>query len=68
MNTVYIQPLTHRSRSVIRDGPLFNPGTLQWISAQAAHYATVEGPDALRFAVALAGLAYRSSASEEAWE
>lgn len=45
----------HRIRHRTTD-PLFNLGTLQWVTAQAAHYATVEGPDAMRFAIGLAGL------------
>lgn len=32
-------------------GPLFNRGTLQWLTAQAVHYATVEGDQAMRFAL-----------------
>lgn len=48
------------SRSI---GTLFNHGTLQWIAAQSAHYATVPGDKAMRFAIGLAGLAYSSAAT-----
>jgi hypothetical protein len=46
-------------------GPLFNPSTLQWVAAQSAHYATVPGDDAMRFAIGLAGLAFSRDASIE---
>ncbi len=50
-------------RSIHRStGPLFNPGTLQWVAAQSTHYATLPGDDALRFAIGLAGLAYSRDA------
>ena len=46
-------------RSIHRTtGPLFNPGTLQWIAAEAAHFATVSGDDSMRFAICLAGLMF----------
>ena len=56
----------HRSTH-LTTGPLFPSRALQWITAQAAHYATVEGDDAMHFAIGLAGLAYSDRASEEAW-
>jgi hypothetical protein len=59
---------TFGHRAIARaTGPLFPPRALQWVTAQAVHYATVEGPDAMRFAIGLAGLAYSERASEEAW-
>ncbi|MFM0647038.1 hypothetical protein PQR14_22160 [Paraburkholderia bryophila] len=49
---------TGHRRTFTRSGTLFNRGTLQWIAAEAAHFATVDGSDALRFAVGLAGLEF----------
>jgi hypothetical protein len=55
----------HGHRAITRTTrPLFPSGALQWITAQAAHYATVEGPEAMRFAIGLAGLAYSSNAMD----
>jgi hypothetical protein len=71
MNTVHIQPLRSRSRTVIRkDGPLFNQHVLHHLAATAVlhHIPDANEPgDALRWSLALAGLAYSDRASEEAW-
>lgn len=67
MNTVYIQPLTHRSRSVIRKvGPLFDQHVLHHLTATAVlHHIpdACEPGDAVRWSLALAGLAYSRDAS-----
>ena len=57
VGTIHLHPVYQRRRTSIRTtGPLFNRGTLQWVTAQAAHYATVEGDEAMRFAIGLAVL------------
>lgn len=57
VGVVYLSPILLHRRSATRTaGPLFNPSSLQWVTAQAAHYATVEGDEAMRFAIGLAVL------------
>ncbi|MFL9987656.1 hypothetical protein [Paraburkholderia sediminicola] len=64
IGTIHLSPIHQRSRSIIRTtGPLFSPGTLQWVAAQSVHYATVPGDDAMRFAIGLAGLAFSKDAA-----
>jgi hypothetical protein len=71
MNTVHLQPLSSRSRTVIRkDGPLFNQHVLHHLAATAVlhHIPDANEPgDAVRWSLALAGLAYSDRANEEAW-
>ncbi|MGF6994649.1 hypothetical protein [Paraburkholderia sp. GAS32] len=60
IGTIHIRA-KHQARAIERStGHLFPLGAMQWIAAQATHYATVEGDDAMRFAIGLAGLAYSS--------
>ncbi|QIE23561.1 hypothetical protein SBC1_14480 [Caballeronia sp. SBC1] len=64
VGTIHLQPVHLRRPTAARTtGPLFNGGTLQWVTAQAAHYATVEGDEAMRFAIGLAVLDHSRYAS-----
>ena len=63
MNTIHLHDKRQHRAIERTTGPLFHPGALQWIAAQAAHYATVEGDEAMRFAIGLAGLDHSRYAS-----
>ena len=71
MNVIYLQPLNRRARTVTRTtGPLFNQHVLHHLTATAVlhHIPDASEPSAaVRWSLALAGLAYSDRASEEAW-